>query len=662
MTVSLDIATLERLYTTGETTPERIVGEVYARIKAKGIRPDWITLVDEDAALANARAAPRGPLHGIPFAVKDNIDVAGLPTTCACPEYACVANRSAAVVDRLEAAGAILIGKTNLDQFATGLNGTRSPYGIPASPFNPAYISGGSSSGSAVAVAAGLVSFALGTDTAGSGRVPAAFNNIVGLKPTKGLIGMRGVVPACRTQDAVSILALTAADAAKVASVAVAFDEEDAFSRGAAQPVAVEKAPEPLRVGIPKGEISFFGDRDYASLYRATIDRIKALGAEIVPIDYAPFDKAAAMLYAGPWVAERLVAAGPLLERNPQAIHPTVGGILRGAESKTALQAFESLYDLAELVRLAKQEWAKIDCLLLPTAGTTFTIAEMLADPVEFNTRLGVYTNFVNLMDLAAVAVPAGFRPDGIPFGVTLIGPALSDGMLLSVGDRLHRSLASATLGATSISLSSTPPVRLEAKPKAIEVAVVGAHLSGQPLNKQLVERRAKFVETARTAVGYRLYALSNTTPAKPGLVFDGTGQGGIEIELWEMDEAAFGSFVALIPAPLGIGTLTLADGRNVKGFLCEAHAIRGAEDITAFGGWKAWLNRSTERGHQSERPQRASSMSEKVMVCVAAVLICLSVGAVIAREECKLRSLDWQVCTVLAEPGVRLGALPRFW
>jgi allophanate hydrolase len=594
MTVSLDIANLERLYTECEATPERIVREVYARIRARGVRPDWITLVEEERAIAKARAAPRGSLYGIPFAVKDNIDVAGLPTTCACPEFAYVPPRSATVVERLEREGAILIGKTNLDQFATGLNGTRSPYGIAASAFSPDYIAGGSSSGSAVAVAAGLVSFALGTDTAGSGRVPAAFNNIVGLKPTKGLISMRGVVPACRTQDTVSIFALTVADAAKIATTTVAFDEEDSFARSGAPPFMVEAAPMPLRVGVPRGPMTFFGDNDYEALYRASIDRLAVLGTEIIAIDYAPFAKGASMLYAGPWVAERLIAVGDLATRKPEAIHEVVRGIILGAKSKTAVETFQAVYQLAELIREVRGVWAQADCLLLPTAGTTYTIAGMLADPVRLNTNLGTYTNFVNLMDLAALAVPAGFRSDGIPFGVTLIGPALSDGMLASVGDALHRSLANARLGATPSYLSSTRRVRTETKPaKSIKVAVVGAHLSGQPLNGQLVERNAQLLETTRTAPGYRLYALAGTTPPKPGLVFDGTGAGGIEVEIWEMDEGAFGSFVGLIPAPLGIGTLTLADGRRVKGFLCEAHATRGAEDITGFGGWRAWLARS---------------------------------------------------------------------
>ena len=603
MTVSLDIANLEALYASGAATPDQIVREVYARIGSRGAQPDFITLVEQDQAVARARAAPRGSLHGIPFAVKDNIDVAGLPTTCACPDFAYVPQRSATVVERLEQAGAILIGKTNLDQFATGLNGTRSPYGIPSSTFRPDYISGGSSSGSAVAVAAGLVSFALGTDTAGSGRIPAAFNNIVGLKPTKGRISMQGVVPACRTQDTVSILALTVADAAKVGATAVAFDADDPFARCDAPPFAVEAAPQPLRVGVPKGAIPFFGDREYGSLYRASIDRLAGRGAVIVPIDYAPFAETAATLYGGPWVAERLMAAGDLLARKPEAIHEVVRGLLLAAREQTAVQAFRAFYDLADLVRAARREWAKIDLLLLPTAGTTFKIADMMADLLDLNSRLGAYTNFVNLMDLAAIAVPAGFRSDGIPFGVTLIGPALSDGLLASVGDALHRSFDGAKLGATPVSLSSTPPLDIQAKPaKSVELAVVGAHLSGQPLNGQLIEHKATLAETTRTGVGYRLYALTNASLPKPGLVFDGTGPGGIEVELWQMDEEGFGSFVAAIPAPLGIGTVKLADGRSVEGIslrgACHARG-RGHHCIRRLEGMAWPVNRRVEQNRK---------------------------------------------------------------
>ncbi len=592
MTLSLDIGNLIGLNEDNEITPEAVLDEVYRRIHEKGIQPDWIALVDSETAKARLRLAPRGPLYGIPFAVKDNIDVAGMPTTCACPAFAYTPERSATVVERLEAAGAILIGKTNLDQFATGLNGTRSPYGIPTSVFNPDYISGGSSSGSAVAVAAGLVSFSLGTDTAGSGRVPAAFNNIVGLKPTKGIISTRGVVPACKSQDVVSIFALTVADAARVAEVAAAFDKDDCFARADAPPFVVESVGRPLKVGVPNSPLSFFDDAEYRRLYHHTIDRLAGLGVEITPFNYAPFRDTAAMLYDGPWVAERLFATDDLPDHD---LNPVVGDIIRGARAKTALQTFESFYRLAEFRRAADAEWKRMDVMVLPTTGTTYKISEMVADPIRLNSNLGAYTNFVNLLDLSALAVPAGFREDGIPFGVTVIGRAFADGKIATIGDALHRALSDAKLGATQAALFDTMRVAVRpSKKKTVQIAVVGAHLSGQPLNTQLTERDAVYRETSRTAAGYRLYALSGTNPPKPGLVYEGTGPGAIEVEIWEMDEAEFGSFVALIPAPLGIGTLVLEDGRRVKGFLCESHAVAGAEDITGFGGWRAWLSRTS--------------------------------------------------------------------
>jgi len=566
-----------------------VIGDVFDRIAARGERPVWISLVPRDVAIASAKAAPRGPLWGIPFAVKDNIDVAGLPTTCACPDFATTPARSATVVERLEAAGAVVIGKTNLDQFATGLVGTRTPYGIPACVFDADYVSGGSSSGSAVAVAAGLVSFALGTDTAGSGRVPAGFNNIVGLKPTKGLISTRGVVPACRTQDTVSIFALTVADAAHVLTATAGTDADDSFSRRAPAPLVFEPIAPGLRLGVPRGALEFFGDTEAERLYRLAVARARDLGASIVEVDFEPFRQAASLLYAGPWVAERLAAIKTFAEEKPEAIHEVVRGIVLGAKDLTAVAAFEGLYRLADLVRLAEREWQAMDMMLLPTSPTIYRIADVLADPVRLNFNLGLYTNFVNLMDLSALAIPAGFRPDGLPAGVTLVGRAFQDAGLSVFGNTLHRSLAEARLGATSFTLDSTPALATT-PPRRIEVAVVGAHLTGQPLNTQLIERAARLKRTARTALGYSFYALANTSPAKPGLVFDGKGAGNIEVEVWEMDEAAFGSFVALIPAPLGIGTVRLADGTSVKGFVCEAYAVIDALDITAFGGWRAWL------------------------------------------------------------------------
>ena len=590
MTQSLDITALSAAYKAGTLHPEDVIADVYRRIAAEGTRPIWITLRPEADAIAQARNGPKGPLYGIPFAVKDNIDAAGLPTTCACPEFAYVPERSAFVVETLEAAGAILIGKTNLDQFATGLNGTRSPYGIPSCAFDAAYISGGSSSGSAVAVAKGLVSFALGTDTAGSGRVPAAFNNIVGWKPTKGVISTRGVVPACRAQDAVSIFALTIADAAAVAAVAGSFDAEDAYARRLPALSSAASADAPFRIGIPKS-LTPLGPGSYPDqLFDDSVSRARALGAVVREIDFAPFAEAAALLYSGAFVAERLAALEDFAANNASALIEPVRAIVLGAGEHSAVSAFKSFYRLQELTRKAEGQWRDIDVLLLPTAGAVYTIADMLADPVRLNSNLGVYTNFVNLMDLSAIAVPAGFRGDGIPFGVTLVAPAYREHSIAGFADRLHRALDGLCLGATKSRLRDTRAIATEEQTGArICVAVVGAHLTGEPLNGQLMERNARFIGPARTAQGYSFYALAGTSPAKPGLVFDGVGAGHIEVELWEMGEAEFGSFVALIPPPLGIGTLRLEDGGSVKGFLCESHAVRGAEDITQYGGWRAW-------------------------------------------------------------------------
>jgi allophanate hydrolase len=590
--LSFDITTLQQGYAGGAFTPADVIAEVYRRIEAMGERPVWITLVPKAQALANAAAAPKGLLYGIPFAVKDNIDVVGLPTTCACPEFAYTPNRSATVVEQLAAAGAIVIGKTNLDQFATGLVGTRSPYGIPASVFNAEYVSGGSSSGSAVSVAGGLVSFALGTDTAGSGRVPAGFNNIVGLKPTKGWISTRGVVPACRTQDTVSIFALTVSDAAHVMQTAAAYDEQDDYARHAPSSFAVAAAPAKLRVGVPSSGLEFFGDAETEAIFHATVSRAADLGAEIVDVDFSIFRDAAQLLYAGPWVAERLAAIRAFAASNGSAIDATVRGIILGAEPLKTVDAFDAFYRLAALTRQAEAQWQMMDVMLLPTTGTTYKITEVLADPVRLNSNLGTYTNFVNLMDLSALAVPAGFRGNGLPVGVTLIGRAFDDGMLANLGDRLHRAMPDAKLGGTATSLADTPVAANSAPADVIHVAVVGAHLSGQPLNSQLTERNACLVRTTRTAPGYSIYALANTAPPKPGLIFDGNGSGRIEVEIWQMSASAFGSFVTLIPSPLGIGTLKLEDGTSVKGFICEPFAISGSHDITAFGGWRNWLAR----------------------------------------------------------------------
>ncbi|WP_445191599.1 allophanate hydrolase [Sphingomonas sp. Tas61C01] len=512
------------------------------------------------------------PLAGVPFAVKDNIDVLGLDTTAACPAFAYRPGRSATVVERLVAAGAIPIGKTNLDQFATGLNGTRSPYGIPRNVYNRAYLSGGSSSGSAVAVAAGLVAFSLGTDTAGSGRVPAAFQHLIGLKPTRGRWSSRGLVPACRTLDCITAFTRTAEDAALVDDIAAGFDREDSLSR------AILPAPrDRRRIGIPRpDQRPWFGDIESAHLY----DRALAeLDAELVEIDMAPLNEAARLLYDGPWVAERTTALVDLLRDDPDAIHPVVREIVEQGTRYTAVDAFAASYRLADLARTTDEMWATIDLLALPTAPTSYRVAEMLAAPVALNATLGAYTNFVNLLDMAAIAVPTGRYQSDVGFGITLMGPAGSD-----------RSLIDAAIGLFPAP-ASPPPLDLEGRMDTVKLAVVGAHLKDMPLHWQLTSRDARFVVETTTAPTYRLYAMADSVPPKPALIHSADGA-GIAVEVYELDMAAFGSFVADVPPPLAIGTVTLADGSQVKGFVAEPRAIVGAEDITDLGGWRRFVQR----------------------------------------------------------------------
>lgn len=564
-------------------------------VEAEGL-PVWISVMPRDrahallaAAKARLDAGEDLPLFGIPFGVKDNIDVAGLETTAGCPQFAFEPQASAFVVERLIEAGAIPVGKTNLDQFATGLNGTRSPYGIPSCAFDFRYVSGGSSSGSAVAVAKGLVPFALGTDTAGSGRVPAGFNNIVGIKPSRGLISTRGVLPACRTLDCVSILACTAQDALTVLRAASVYDGEDAYSRakdGAVTPTSLNA----FRFGVLDPAMLARCAPDVATRYGAAIASLERLGGAPVMIDYAPFEEAAALLYAGPWVAERYAAISDFAQSQPESIHPVVREIVTSGTQYSAVDAFNAQYRLADLALQVRTALDNIDLLLVPTAPEHPTIDDMLAAPMALNSKLGLFTNFVNLLDMAAISVPFGWGDKGLPIGVTLIGPQFSDGMLAQMGDRLHRSDPAARLGAGSTPLTqSSAVVPVNNEQESIRLAVVGAHLEGQPLNRQLTERGASLVLTTRTATGYSLYALPNSTPAKPGLSRDG-GPGGIEIELWDVPVREFGSFVAAIPGPLGIGSVETEDGAIVKGFICENYALTDAEDITAFGGWRHYL------------------------------------------------------------------------
>lgn len=603
--ISLDLGSLRDVYCSGRFRPKDVIAEVYRRIAIGGERPVWIELVPQERALSRVEALDSClPLYGIPFAVKDNIDVAGMPTTAGCPSYAYTPTKSATVVERLLAAGAILIGKTNLDQFATGLVGVRSPYGACSSVFDDRYISGGSSAGSAVAVAAGLVSFALGTDTAGSGRVPAAFNNIVGCKPTRGAISAAGVVPACRTLDCVSVFSLTCGDAREILRVAAGYDPLDPFSRAGEE--ASPWLGGPFRFGVPRSDqLEFFGDHAAADLFHAAEDKLTALGGTPVEIDFAPFRAVAELLYSGPWVAERLAAIREFFGEHQTDMDPTVRAIIGGGAHLTAVETYEAVYRLAELRQQTRPEWRRMDVLLLPTTGTIYSIEDVKADPIKLNSNLGFYTNFVNLLDLAAVAVPAGFRSNGLPFGVALIGPAWTDSALLKLADRFHRA-QDAKLGGTDFPLASTPAlVAPDNPPGCVLLAVVGAHLSGETLNWQLTQRRARLVRTCRTARNYRLYALSGADPPKPGLIrdlcFDGSG---IEVEVWAMPVAGFGSFVAAIPPPLAIGSIELEDGGVVKCFICEPSAVGSAEEITMLGGWRQFrISATAKRSSHRQEP-----------------------------------------------------------
>jgi len=579
--VDLGACELQRAYASGRVSPRDVLDQVYEQIGRDGLRPIWIALNPYENALEALRRAEarqeRGSLFGVPFAVKDNIDVAGLPTTAGCEQFAYVPNRNAFVIERLMDAGAIPVGKTNMDQFATGLVGTRSPYGVCTCALDPKYIAGGSSSGSALAVAHGQVSFALGTDTAGSGRVPAALNGIVGLKPSRGALSTRGVVPACRSLDCVSIFARNLEDAARVFAVCDVYDDGDPFSR----PTPIQSwTPVHGRIGVldPDG-LEAFGDDETRSLYRAAVAQLADSGWQRVSFDFRPFAQVADLLYQGPWVAERLAALGAFIRAHPQATHPVVEQIILRAARFTAVEAFDAGYELARLRRQIEPLWGQVDAICLPTVPTHYTVQAVLENPIELNQHLGIYTNFANLLDLCAVALPAGTRQSGLPFGVTWFAPAHRDRILL---DCVR---------------SPGPPTACARPPSGrVWLAVAGAHLSGQPLNHELTSRGARLVSLTTTAPEYRLFEL-DTVPPKPGLVHTPNAGGHrIEVEIWELDEAAFGAFVSRVPAPMTIGTTKLVDGSCVKGFSCEPHALHQAREISDYGGWRQYLASAVDR------------------------------------------------------------------
>lgn len=586
----------QRAYRDEQADPAALLGTLVARLA--GDDPAWITRADAafvQAQVAQLDPAQRAtqPLWGVPFAVKDNIDVAGLPTTAACPAFAFTPTQDAVVVARLRAAGAIVLGKTNLDQFATGLVGARSPYGEVPNTFVPAHVSGGSSSGSASVVARGLVPFALGTDTAGSGRVPAGFNNLVGWKPTPGRQDMQGVLPACKSLDVVSVFALTVSDAARVAAVM-----EGPKPPGPQRPAWLHSAP---RIGIPR-IVQVDGRIGYDKGWSQAVAQAEAMGATVVSIDLTPFEAVAALLYDGPWVAERYAVVQSLIESTPEAMDPTVRAVIEKARNFDAVSAFKARYRLEELAAQTASVWQDIDVLMVPTAPTCPTHAELAADPVARNSELGRYTNFVNLLGLAALALPVGLTASGLPFGVTFIAPGGSDAALARWGHAWEDALprigqpgsGGHVLGAgLRVALAADRvPALVPASAPSLQLAVVGAHLEGLPLHWQLTERSARLVARTRTSAHYRLHALPGTVPPKPGLARVAEGEAGsaIEVEVYEVPQAAIGSFLAMIPSPLGLGSVQLADGQWVHGFICEPWALAGAPDISAFGGWRVYL------------------------------------------------------------------------
>jgi allophanate hydrolase len=591
---SLLIPYLRESYRTGQLTPAAVMEALLEQSPEDDPHHVWITRLSRDQVMAyvtalEGRPQAELPLYGIPFVIKDNIDLAGVPTTAACPSFAYTPSRSATVVQKLVDAGAIPLGKTNLDQFATGLVGARSPYGACRNAVDPDYISGGSSSGSAVAVALGLASFSLGTDTAGSGRVPAGFNNLIGLKPSNGRLSTRGVVPACRSLDCVSIFALTAEDAASVLSVAEGYDAEDPYSRSMGH-----QALAGVRFGVPRPEqLEFFGDSEYRRLFNEAVRTLQSLGGTAVDIDLEPFLEAARLLYEGPWIAERYAAVGAFIEAHGDAVHPITRKIIEGGKTLTAVAAFQGEYRLRELKRRAEAVWPNVDVILTPTSGTIYRHEELDADPIRLNANLGIYTNFMNLFDLAGVSVPAGFRKDGLPFGVSLVGPRASDQALLQFAGRLQR--ASVTrIGALQTSLPAAEPRTPELLPGHLAIAVCGAHLQGLPLNHQLRERGGYLLQATTSAPRYRLFALPGGPPHRPGMIRVSDGGAAIEVEVWAVPAEHLGSFVAGIPAPLGVGKIELASGAWVSGFICEGFAAEKAMDITQYGGWRAYLKTLT--------------------------------------------------------------------
>jgi allophanate hydrolase len=602
--LSLCLFTLRKAYLSRTLTVSEVIHDILGRVEDFKDYNIWISLRNPETLLSEAKRLEQFdpvqlPLYGIPFAIKDNIDFDGLPTTAACPDFSYLPQQTAFAVQLLIDAGAVLIGKTNMDQFATGLNGTRSPdpYGICKNALNPDYIAGGSSSGSAVAVALDIVSFSLGTDTAGSGRVPAAFNHIVGLKPTRGLISCSGVVPACKSLDCVSIFTHTAAEAEYLLDILLPYDLNDRYARDERllESRQVVGKDSKLRFGVPKpDQLNFFGDEESAALFNQAIATLKTLG-EVVEVDFQPFLESAVLLYGGPWVAERYAGIQHFIETQPEALLPVIRQVLSTAQDKTAIDTFNAFHRLQTLKRQAHETLSGLSCMVTPTAPRIYRIDEVLADPVTLNSNLGYYTNFMNLLDLCAVAIPSGFYINGLPFGITLFGTALSDRRLLGYAkhiEELHQPYPTQTEPNDNPDLSANPSTRYR------RIAVCGAHMHGLALNQQLLTLGARFYATARTSANYRLYALAIAPPERPGLVRDEAQGQHIALELWELPKEQWSAFIGNINSPLCLGSVELENGQWEYGFLCESYPITHSVEITHFGGWRNYQKaKSTESG-----------------------------------------------------------------
>lgn len=594
--INRSVSGLLEHYRNADFSPRQYLTRQLELVQQFDANPAWIARLSREQLepylqRLESSSVQELPLFGIPFAIKDNIDLAGLPTTAACPAFAYTPERSARVVEQLIDAGAVPLGKTNMDQFATGLVGTRSPFGACHSVFSRDHISGGSSAGSAVTVAEGLVSFSLGTDTAGSGRVPAAFNNLVGLKPSRGLLSNSGIVRACRSLDCISIFALSARDARLVFEQARGPDSADEFSRDMPHaPLSVRPNP---RVAVPlDDQLEHFGDEHAAHAHRQAVAQLAAAGWELIATDFSPFFEAARLLYQGPWVAERQAAFGEFVAGQPEAVLPVLHRILAPGDKFSARDVFEYQYRLQALKVQADRLLAGFDFALTPTVPTHYRIDAVNAEPVALNSNLGTYTNFVNLLDLSALAVPTGFTEQHLPWGVTLFAPAFHDYRLLAYGDQVQRILP-LPLGKSGQAVLD-PPDGIPDGIDRLALAVCGAHLSGLPLNHQLLERDGILLEQTTTATGYRLFALDGGPPQRPGLLRDDAALSRIEVEVWSLPASCFGSLLESIPPPLGLGKIRLADGRWVLSFICEPWGIEAGEDISSLGSWRAYLRQRT--------------------------------------------------------------------